>query len=208
MDRTYAGVSGEQRRAARRAALAEAALDLVTEGGWDKVTVRAVCARARLNDRYFYESFTDRDALLLAVVDDVAQGGLQAFLRAIEDSSPDLDVRVRAVVVAVIDYFVADPRRGHLVFAAREELRSRRQDMIRLLAGIVADQSTELLGDRAAAEPDRTLGAVTMVSGTMEVFTSWLRGEVDVTRDHLEDFLVAMLLTSGDLAAALRRQRG
>jgi len=208
MDRTYAGVSGEQRRAARRAALAEAALDLVTEGGWDRVTVRAVCARARLNDRYFYESFTDRDALLLAVVDDVAQGGLQAFLRAIEDSSPDLDVRVRAVVVAVIDYFVADPRRGHLVFAAREELRSRRQDMIRLLAGIVADQSTELLGDRAAAEPDRTLGAVTMVSGTMEVFTSWLRGEVDVTRDHLEDFLVAMLLTSGDLAAALRRQRG
>ncbi len=208
MDRTYAGVSGEQRRAARRAALAEAALDLVTEGGWDRVTVRAVCARARLNDRYFYESFTDRDALLLAVVDDVAQGGLQAFLRAIEESSPELDVRVRAVVVAVIDYFVADPRRGHLVFAAREELRSRRQDMIRLLAGIVADQSTELLGDRAAAEPDRTLGAVTMVSGTMEVFTSWLRGEVDVGREHLEDFLVAMLLTSGDLAEALRRQRG
>lgn len=207
MDRTYAGVSGEQRRAARRAALAEAALDLVADGGWERVTVRAVCSRARLNDRYFYESFTDRDALLLAVFDDIAQGGLQAFLRAIEDSSPDLAVRVRAVVEAVIGYFVADPRRGHLVFAAREELRSRRQDMVRLLAGIVADQSAELLGDRAAAEPDRTLGAVTMVSGTMEVFSSWLRGEVDVGREHLTDFLVAMLLTTGDLAAALRRER-
>ncbi len=212
MDRTYAGVSGEQRRAARRAVLAEAALDLVADGGWDggwnKVTVRAVCARARLNDRYFYESFTDRDALLLAVFDDIAEGGLRVFLRAIEDSSPDLDVRVRAVVEAVIDYFVADPRRGHLVFAAREELRSRRQDMIRLVARIVADQSAELLGDRAAPEPDRGLGALTMVSGTLEVFSSWLRGEVDVTREHLADFLVAMLLTTGDLAAALRRERG
>ena len=58
--RTYGGVTAGQRRATRRAALIEAALDLFAEEGARAVSKRAVCARARLNDRYFYEHFTDR----------------------------------------------------------------------------------------------------------------------------------------------------
>ncbi len=204
--RTYAGETGDERRARRRAALMDAALDLVADGGWERVTVRAVCGRARLNDRYFYESFADRDALLLATRDGIATAALRAFRQAIGDTSADK--RVRAVVEAVIDFFVDDPRRGHLMFNPHEALRGRRREMVTLLAGIVADQATEILGDRAAPRQDRELGALTLVSGTMDVFASWLRGELDVTREHLADFLVAMVNTTGELSAALRRERG
>lgn len=207
-ERTYGGVTVAQRRARRRATLVEVALDLHTEGGWDKVTVRAVCARARLNDRYFYESFADRDELLLAARDGVAEQALAVFLRAIENTAPEPEARTRAVVEAVIDFFVADPRRGHLVFAAHEALRGRRRETVDTLARIVAGQAEVLLGDRAAPEPERRLAALTLVNGTMEVFASWLRGELDVTREHLADFLVALVLTTGDLASALRRQQG
>ncbi|MGH3876084.1 MAG: TetR/AcrR family transcriptional regulator [Actinophytocola sp.] len=205
-ERTYAGETGDERRARRRAALTDAALDLVAEVGWERVTVRAVCGRARLNDRYFYESFADRDVLLLASWDALAEGALHALTMAIEGT--DKDRRVRAVVEAVIDFFIADPRRGHLMFAPHEALRSRRQEMLRILARIVAYQATELLGDHAAPAKDRELGALTLVSGTMEVFAGWLRGELDVTRGHLADFLVAMVNTTGDLSTALRRERG
>jgi AcrR family transcriptional regulator len=204
--RTYAGETGDERRERRRAALMEAALDVVADGGWDRVTVRAVCTAARLNDRYFYESFADRDALLLATRDHVATGALRALQEAIEHTSPDK--RIRAVVVAVIDFFTADPRRGRLMFESHPALHGRRSEMLRTLSRIVADQSTVILGDRAAAAKDRELGALTLVSGTMEVFAGWLRGEVDVTREHLADFLVAMVNTTGDLAAALARERG
>jgi AcrR family transcriptional regulator len=204
--RTYGGVTGEQRRTKRRAALTEAALDLVADSGWERVTVRAVCARARLNDRYFYESFPDRDALLLATRDGIAAGALRAFRRAIEASRPE--GRIRAVVETVIDFFIEDPRRGHLMFAPHDALRGRRREMLRTLAGIVAEQATEILGDHAARGKDRELGALTLVSGTMEVFAEWLHGELDVTREYLADFLVAMVNTTGDLATALRRERG
>jgi AcrR family transcriptional regulator len=204
--RTYGGVTGAQRRARRRAALTEAALDLVAEVGWERVTVRAVCGRARLNDRYFYESFADRDALLLATRDGIAIDALRVLRRAIEDTGAD--ERVRAVVEAVIDFFTADARRGHLMFAPHEALLGRRREMLQMLTRIVADQAAELLGDHAAPGPDRELGALTLVSGTMEVFASWLRGELDVTREHLADFLVAMVNTTGDLSTALRRERG
>ena len=206
--RTYGGATSEERRTRRRSALTDAALDLVAEVGWERVTVRAVCARARLNDRYFYESFADRDALLLATRDGIAEEGLQVLLRAIGSTTPEPDARIRAVVEAVIDFFVADRRRGALMFEPHEALRGRRQEMLRMLARIVADQAAVMLGDQAAPEPDRELGALTLVSGTMEVFASWLRGEVDVTREHLADFLVAMVHTTGDLATALRRERG
>jgi AcrR family transcriptional regulator len=202
--RTYAGETGTERRKRRRHALQEAALDLVADGGWDRVTVRAVCARARLNDRYFYESFHDRDALLLATRDDVAADALRALQQAIASTAPE--ARIRAVVDAVIDFFTDDPRRGHLVFDPHPALRGRRTEMLRTLSRIVADQATELLPD-AAPEPDRQLGALTLISGTMEIFASWLRGEVDVTRDHLADFLVAMVNTTGGLATALRAVR-
>jgi AcrR family transcriptional regulator len=203
--RSYGGESGAARIARRRAALTEAALDLVADGGWERVTVRAVCARARLNDRYFYESFTDRDALLLAARDAIAADALRTLRRTIEHTTPE--DRVRGVVDAVIDFFIEDPRRGHLMFAPHPALSERRREMLRTLSRIVADQATELLGEAAAPQPDRELGALTLVSGTLEVFVGWLRGEVDVTREHLADFLVAMVDATGGLAAALHRTR-
>jgi len=38
-----------------------------------------------------------------------------------------------------------------------------------------------------------TLAALILVAGGFDLVTQWLRGELDVTREHLEDFLVAMV---------------
>ncbi|GAB1511874.1 TetR/AcrR family transcriptional regulator [Actinophytocola sp. KF-1] len=208
--KTYGGASPGERKAKRRAALCEAALDLLAEGGWERVTVRGVCGRAKLNDRYFYESFRDPAALLLAVREQVTAHAFAVVDQAIADTKPDPDVRVRAVIVALVDFFTEDPRRGHVLVQsqATEELRAARQTSIRAMARVVADQGAAMLGTQAPPEQDRELAALTLVHGTLELFASWLRGELDITREHLVDFLVAMVRTTEDLAAALRRQRG
>ena len=41
--------------------------------------------------------------------------------------------------------------------------------------------------------------------GGLELITTWLRGDLEVDRDHLIDFIVALMLTSTDLSAALGR---
>jgi AcrR family transcriptional regulator len=199
--RTYGGATPAERAARRRAALCEAALDLLAEGGWDRVTVRGVCTRARLNDRYFYESFRDPEALLLAVREQVTRDAFAAITDTIKTTAPDPDIRIRAVVEAVIDFFTQDPRRGHLLLQsqATDELRKARQATIRVMARLVAEQGVVMLGDAAPPERDRELAALTLVHGTLELFASWLRGELDVTRAHLTDFLVAMIRTTGDL---------
>jgi AcrR family transcriptional regulator len=64
--RAYRGVSTEQRRAERRAKLIDAAIAVYGERGYRQATVKAVCEAAGLTERYFYESFENSEALLVA----------------------------------------------------------------------------------------------------------------------------------------------
>ena len=148
--RTYGGVSVDQRRATRRAALIEAALDLFGEGGAQAVSKRAVCARAKLNDRYFYEHFTDSDALLEAIVRDLTAGGLEAVGAAAQGVGPDLRARVHATADAALDYLVADPRRGQLLLSTHTSgvLQRARVESARAIAGchVCDDPRTAGLG--------------------------------------------------------------
>ena len=94
--RPYRGVSADERRAQRRAQLVEAALDVLGDAGLARTTMTEVCARAGLTERYFYESFGDRDELLIAVFDAITEETNDAALAALEAAPPDLLERCKA----------------------------------------------------------------------------------------------------------------
>jgi AcrR family transcriptional regulator len=206
--RSYGGASAGERQARRRAALLAAGLELLGTRGWAGTTVRGVCAEAGLNDRYFYESFPDLDALRLAVVDDLAAQGTAAIVAATQ-TSRGLRARTRSVVTAIVGFFTADPRRAHILiheFQASQPLQERRRRLIKDLVAIFTIQVHELLGPVPVAETDVELTALTLIGGGLELVTTWLRGDLAVDRDHLIDFIVALMLTSTELAAALERE--
>src|SRR5579872_7202432 len=70
--RRWRGVEPDARQAARRQRLLDAAFELLGTEGLTATTVRGVCARAGLHTRYFYESFADVDALVVALFDQLA----------------------------------------------------------------------------------------------------------------------------------------
>jgi AcrR family transcriptional regulator len=193
--RTYGGATPDERRVRRQLQLTDAALDLLAAGGLADVTVRGVCGRARLNDRYFYESFRNVEALLLAVLDDQIARAFEVLLPAIQASPVEPVARARAAIGSGLDFLEADPRRGPLLVEsqATEALRARRRDMVQMLAQVMADQGRVLLAGQDTLDPDLDLAALTLVAGGFEVVTGWLRGELDATRSHLEDFLVTMV---------------
>jgi len=206
--RSYRGASAAERRARRRAALLAAGLELLGTVGWAGTTVRGVCAQAGLNDRYFYESFADLDALRLAVIDGLMADGTAAIVAA-TDTPRDLRERTRAVVTAIVDFFTADPRRAHILvheFGSSPLLAGRRRHLIQDLVGLFTAQVHELLGQVPVGDADVELTALTLIGGGLELITTWLRGDLAVGRDHLIDFIVALMLTSTDLSAALERE--
>ena len=196
--RSYGGASADQRKARRRAALLEAGLELLGTKGWAGTTVRGVCALAGLNDRYFYESFADLDTLRLAVVDDLAAQGTAAILAAVTQAPRDLRARSRAAVTAVVGFFTADPRRAHILVhesQASEPLRERRRQLIQGLVAIFTAQVDEILG-AVPARDDVELTALTLIGGVLELVITWLRGDLAVDREHLIDFIVALMLSA------------
>ena len=71
--RNYAGLSADERRLARRERLIEGAIRAYGELGYGNTTVKSVCEAAGLTERYFYESFANSEALLVAAFDTVSR---------------------------------------------------------------------------------------------------------------------------------------
>ena len=76
----WSGVPLEDRQALRRDELVAAGVQLLGEKSGPAVTVRAACRQARLTERYFYESFADRDAFVRAVYDDVCTRAMSTLM--------------------------------------------------------------------------------------------------------------------------------
>ena len=77
--------------------------------GGPALTVRAVCRAAGLTERYFYESFTDRDEFVRAVYDDVCARAMSALMSA---TTP------RDAVERFVALMVDDPARGRVLLLA------------------------------------------------------------------------------------------
>lgn len=115
----YAGRTRDQRRAERRVRLVDAGIEVIGTRGHGGATVRAICRAAGLTERYFYESFADREALLSAVylhlVEALRERVTAAVAPLVADESALRDDAVRAGVRAFFTALRDDPRVARIV---------------------------------------------------------------------------------------------
>lgn len=193
--RAYGGVSAEERQARRRARLLEVGREIWCEQGSAAVTMRAVCSRARITDRYFYENFADKDALLVAVAEDVRAEGLalilNAYLGCLED--PPLD-QLRHVLIAVVDYIAEDPGAIQIFFGdhgGNELLTNLRREMIGGVLELFLEVATPRLADDAI-ESDLRLAVLLGIGGFVEIIEAWRAGHIVATPRELVDSLMRL----------------
>lgn len=198
--RAYGGVAADERRSRRRAALLDAALDLLAEDGAPAVTKRAVCARARLNDRYFYDLFADRDALLVALAEELTAQGITAVVAATHAAAADIHSQVHAAADAALGFLVADPRRHALLLNAHSTaaLQTARLATQHAIADAMAAVGRQLQPDPDRDPLDAAMSAYALVSGALELVAAWMRGEFDTTRDRLTDLIARQLLQAAE----------
>lgn len=152
--------------------------------------MRGVCARAGLIDRYFYESFEDRDALLVAVWDGIladvttvlagilAEGGDRSLIRLLGDA-----------VSAVVYGPASDPRRAPILFGMHSgstPLEERRHAMV----GTVTDLMFVGIEARVDSRIDRhrlRLSMLMGVGGFLELVAQWRAGDIAVDASEIVD---------------------
>ncbi|MFI5502632.1 TetR/AcrR family transcriptional regulator [Nocardia asteroides] len=114
--RRYRGAAPGQRQRERRARLIDAATEAFGTEGYRNTTVTTICAAAGVGKRYFYESFTDSDDLLLEVYREVTARMLEAIHIGIGDVNADIDTRVRGALTEYFQLIQQDPRVPRIAF--------------------------------------------------------------------------------------------
>jgi len=190
--RPYRGVDADARRAERRLRFLEAGLDLLGHTDPDELTVRAICAESGLTARYFYENFTDKDALVEAVFDNVTAQLATTTQAAVAAAPPE--EQNRAGISNIIGMIAADPRIGRLLFstevagATLVRKRAEQGELFTALSGQHIQAALKVGGN------DRIQGTASfVVGGVRQTITAWLAGDLTIGTDDLVDLLVGIL---------------
>ena len=195
--RPYRGVSGPERTARRRADLMAAAFDLLGTLGWEQATMTAICARAKLTERYFYESFAGRDELLVAVFEELAEQIRAVVVHALDTAPPGPEATARAAITVFVDLLTDDPRNGRVAMVesgATGLLRLRRHQILGEFADLIVAKSHEVFGPDALPAPRDRLNALLFTGGLAEVLTAWLAGEVTASKADIIETAVTQFV--------------
>ena len=179
--RSWAGTALEDRRRVRRQALLTAGIELLGAVDRSASNVRAVCRAAGLTERYFYESFGDRDTFVRAVYDEVGDRARRVLVDAL-DNAP-ASKRADAAVRAFVELMVDEPAAGRVLLLAplREPAIGRSGvELAPAFVGLAQQQLT------AIEDPQkRHMIAVGVVGALTSVFMGYLDGTVVVPRELL-----------------------
>ncbi|UUW91230.1 TetR/AcrR family transcriptional regulator [Pimelobacter simplex] len=197
--RVYGGRAAAERVAERRGRLLAAGLELMGTRGVAGTTVRGVAEQSGIAARYFYESFAGIEELQLAVFDQIAAEAAERSVAALGAAPGGVRARTRAVLAAMADLFLEDPRKGRIALIesiTSPVLGPRVLDEARRFAGMLA--ATTTAGDPSAAADDvpveLLLTARFLIGGVAHALGAALQGDVAVDRERLVDVLVELFL--------------
>ncbi|OBI78051.1 TetR/AcrR family transcriptional regulator [Mycobacterium sp. E740] len=179
----WSGVPLQDRQVLRRDELIAAGVELLGSSEGPSLTVRAACRTAGLTERYFYESFADRDEFVRAVYDDVCARAMSTLMTA---ETP------RDAVERFVALMVDDPTRGRVLLLAPAS-----EPVLTRSGAEWMPSFIELLQRKLTRITDpalATMVATGLIGALTALFTAYLNGTLVATREQFIDYCVEMLL--------------
>ena len=180
----WSGVPLQDRQALRRDELVAAGVALMGSADGPALTVRAVCRAAGLTERYFYESFDDRDEFVRAVYDDVCTRAMSALLSA---------KTARDAVERFVALMVDDPARGRVLLLGPGS-----EPILAVSGAEWMPSFIDLLQHKLTRITDPAVQAMVatgLIGALSALFTAYLDDRLKATREQFIDYCVDMLLS-------------
>jgi AcrR family transcriptional regulator len=186
-------------------------MDAMAQNEWRSATVDKLCAAASLNKRYFYESFTDLDALSASVVDAIAEDVRAATVHAADAAAQEpLETQAFAGVAAAVRALVDDPRRARVLLggvAASPELHEHRTAVMHRLTDVLINHGRTVHGVELESDPLARVAPAFIVGGTADAILTFVNGDVGLSVDEFIAQLATLWLITGNGAAQVARAR-
>lgn len=170
MTRMYKGSPLTERTELRRTQLIAAGRKLFGSEGYAGVSVRAVCVEAGLTERYFYESFANKESLLAAVyLHAVAE--LNERLQPSLSSEGPVGARTREGLNAYFGFMKENPEAARIVLFEVLGVSAEIDGLYREVIAQFAAQLRKQLGLK-----DATLMSGGLVGAAVQIATQWVLG--------------------------------
>jgi AcrR family transcriptional regulator len=205
--RTFRGQSQEERIAQRRRQLLAAGLSQFGARGFHAVSVRDVCGEAKLTERYFYESFKNREALFLAVYTEGVERVRAQVVGAMAQAGSELPLITRAGFHAYFDTLRSEPLLARVLLIdvltigveAGSQSLSSTSSFVEMVTGTIADLYPDLR--RHKLDPQWIGNG--LVGATVFMAMQWAVSDFKEPVDHIVDNCCAFV---DGLASLVRDQ--
>jgi AcrR family transcriptional regulator len=205
--RPWRGVSPEQRVAERRSRLLDAALEVFVARTFHGAKVRDVCQEAGLTERYFYESFADKEALLMALAVQIVSDFVAAAGPSIERAEDDLEAAIDGAMRAVVSSLIDDPRRARILFVevvgVSPRIEDERRTVIRSLVEVIRAAVARAYGAWAIESVEVELIARSVIGAASELLVSYVRDELPLNQEELVVNLKRLFMRAGPILTAM-----
>jgi AcrR family transcriptional regulator len=212
--RPWRGIDAAARTAERRRRLVDAGLECFARSGYAETTVFAICREAGLTQRYFYESFGNREALLIAVIEALADELRRCVFAVLGHSGGPLEM-ARLAIGAAVHALVEDPRRAQVLLVESvgvspnvEHVRRRYLGELTELVREVGLAALQSEGRPLPSRLDAELTARALVGASIELLVAHVRGELDVPPIRLAEHLARLYGVAAPLASEPPTQKG
>ncbi len=192
----------EERQEGRRRHMLDAGIALLGGPEAGALGVRAVCRSTSITERYFYEAFGTRDGFAHAVYDDVLGRAQDALIRGVreaadgiaEGAEPDALAVAQGAVSAFVEFVVDRPDIGRVLLLGPYREPSLAERGLAGMPGFFDVVAASLPGSVDGIT--RRLVATGLVGALTTLFTEYIEGRLGVTREHLVDHCVRLVVTA------------
>ncbi len=188
--RTYAGVSLVERKKLRKKQFLEAGLRHFGCCGFRNATVRSLCKEAKLTDRYFYESYSGLDNLLVSVYEDcmtkLSKEIVAAIVLAYQDKDPE------KAIIAGLDKYFEVLEDAHIARICMVELEGINAEVnvlyyqyIDSFAEILRVMANHAFPQMSIERAQQDILAISLVGAMRQAATNWLASNYKTERQEL-----------------------
>ncbi len=150
--------------------------------GYAMAPVGAICKTANLSTRQYYEEFASREALLIAVYDDVNRGALQAVAEALAElDTPALGERIRTALETYVAHTASDLRCARVMYVeivgVNQAIEAYRMDWRRRWVTLIGGMLQEAIDTGQIPCRDYRLAAGAFIGAVDGLLQDWCAAE-------------------------------
>lgn len=198
--RRYRGITAAERQAQRREQMLDAGLEIFGTQGYASSSVRSISAEAGLNSRYFYESFANKEELLVAVYERIMiEVGLA--VRDATAKETTIEGQARAGLRASWAIMTADRRKARVVaievVGVSEPLETLRRQRRHAFAELMMRNALSIVDEGVELSLDPVLISRALMGGVVDILVDWIHGEVEISADEIAEQFTRLFTAAG-----------